>query len=278
MNRLQDIDIVIITALSEEKQALKKCFGIEFEAVAKNGIHYNLGIIEYKNRAINIATVQQIDMGPIPAAVIATKSITEWRPAVIAMTGICAGIKSLTKMGDIIFSSQVFDHTAGTYKNGSITPFQQSIGQDQWVLQFIQSIIDDEKNIEKISSSHPRPNNAIEKIDIHIGPMASGSFVVKDQEYIKNLLSRTSKLYGVDMESYGVAAAAKICSSPFDNVMWLVTKGVVDYADNKKKDDWHSYCAFASAKFLMIMINEILKRDNAYAWLENQRKAKTPEI
>ncbi len=278
MNRLEDVDIVIITALSEEKQALKKCFGIEFKAVAKNGIHYNLGTIKYKNRAINVATVQPIDMGPIPAAVIATKSIIEWRPVIIAMTGICAGMKSLTKMGDIIVSSQVFDHTAGTYKNGSITPFQQSIGQDQWVLQFIQSITDDEKNIEEISSSHPRPNNAIEKIDIHVGPMASGSFVVKDPEYIKNLLDKTSKLYGVDMESYGVAAAAKICSSPFENVMWLVTKGVVDYADNKKNDDWHSYCAFASAKFLMITINEILKRDNSYAWLENQRKAKTSGI
>ena len=52
--------------------------------------------------------------------------------------------------------------------------------------------------------------------------MESGSFVVKDSEYIKNPLDKTSKLYGVDMESYGVAAAAKICSSPFDNVMWLV--------------------------------------------------------
>ena len=46
MNRLQDIDIVIITALSEEKQALKNCFGIEYKAVAKNGIHYNLGTIK----------------------------------------------------------------------------------------------------------------------------------------------------------------------------------------------------------------------------------------
>ncbi|GEM_PF-2466108 len=31
--------------------------------------------------------------------------------------------------------------------------------------------------------------------------MASGSFVVKDSEYIKDLLNKTSKLYGVDMES-----------------------------------------------------------------------------
>ena len=274
MNRPQDIDIVLITALSEEKLALQNCFGIEFEAVVKNGIHYNLGTVKYKKRAIHVATVQPIDMGPIPAAVIATKSIIEWQPVIIAMTGICAGIKSLTKMGDIIVSSQVFDHTAGTYTNGSITPFQQSIGQEQWVLQFIQSIIDDETNIEEISLSHPKPKSATGKIDIHIGPMASGSFVVKDSEYIKDLLDKTSKLYGVDMESYGVASAAKICLSPFYNVTWFVAKGVVDYADNKKKDNWHSYCAFASAKFLKIIINELLKRDNSYAWLENQRKAK----
>ena len=277
MNQPLNIDVVVITALSEEKQALKSCFGIDFETVVKHGIHYNVGTIKYKDRAINVATVQPIDMGPIPAAVIATRSIIEWQPFIIAMTGICAGMKSLTKMGDIIVASQVFDHTAGTYKNGSITPFQQSIGQDQWVLQFIQSIMDNEKEIEEISSSHPRPAKDHGKTNIHIGPMASGSFVVKDSSYMESLLDKTSKLYGIDMESYGVASAAKICSSAFDNVVWLVTKGVADHADNKKKDDWHSYCAFASAKFLMIMLNEILKRDNSYAWLENQRKAQIPE-
>ncbi len=111
------------------------------------------------------------------------------------------------------------------------------------------------KNIEEISLSHPKPKSATGKIDSHIGPMASGSFVVKDSEYIKDLLNKASRLYGIDMESYGVASAAKMCSSPFSNVTWLVTKAVVDYVDNKKKDDWHSYCAFASAKSLIIIIN-----------------------
>lgn len=276
MNKLPDIDLVIITALSEEKQALKKCFGIDFETVVKNGIDYNVGEIKYHNRAINLATVQPVDMGPIPAAVIATRSIIEWQPSIIAMTGICTGIKSLTNMGDIIVASQVFDHTAGTYKNGTITPFQQSIGQDHWVLQFIQSMVDNNRFIDEVNTCHPRPKNTNGKLNVHIGPMASGSFVVKDGAYVESLLDKTSKLYGVDMESYGVASAAKICSSPFDNVMWLVTKGVVDHADNKKKDDWHEYCAFTTAKFLMLLINEILKRDKAYSWLENQRQAKSP--
>ncbi|WP_186544958.1 hypothetical protein [Synechococcus sp. ROS8604] len=91
MNRPQDINFVIVTSLLEEKQALQNCLGIEFEAIAKNRIHYNLGTVKHKKRAINVAIVQPIDMGPIPAAVIATKSIIEWQPVVIAMTGICAG-------------------------------------------------------------------------------------------------------------------------------------------------------------------------------------------
>ncbi len=84
------------------------------------------------------------------------------------------------------------------------------------------------KNIEEISLSHPKPKNATGKINSHIGPMASGSFVVKDSEYMKDLLNKTSKLYGIDIESYGIASAAKICSSLFVNVTWLVTKGVVN--------------------------------------------------
>ena len=72
MNQPLNIDVVVITALSEEKQALKSCFGIDFETVVKHGIHYNVGTIKYKDRAINVATVQPIDMGPIPACLLYT--------------------------------------------------------------------------------------------------------------------------------------------------------------------------------------------------------------
>lgn len=272
LNEQLDVDLLVITALSEEKKALKHCFCISFDSVSKSGINYNIGTLKHADRHITIATVQPNEMGPIPAAVLTTKAIIEAQPKAVAMTGICAGIKSLTKLGDLIVANQVFDHTAGTYKNGSLTPFQQAINQDQWILQFIRALLDKEPLLDEVFASHPLPTEIREKPVVHVGPIASGSIVVKDEDYVDNLLERTSKLYGVDMEAYGVAHAAAICSNAFRNVPWIVIKGVVDHADNNKGDDWHSYCSFVSAKFLMRMLGAVLDGDKAYRWLESARE------
>ena len=266
------VDLVVITALSEEKKALKDCFGIDFERVSRDGIHYYLGSLNYGDRQINIAAVQPVDMGPVSAAVIAARSIVEWNPSLIVMTGICAGVKGLTRLGDLVVASQVFDHTAGTYREGLIIPFQQSIRQEHWVLQFVQSVLEDEAVFDEIAGCYPMPVKTSVKPDIHVGTMATGSFVVKDSGYVSNLLEKTSKLYGIDMESYGVASAAEICSSALRRVTWLVIKGVVDHADIKKTDNWHPFCAFASAKFLHTLIYQLLSRDASYQWLKRSRE------
>ncbi|MEB3307374.1 MAG: hypothetical protein VKK98_04385, partial [Cyanobacteriota bacterium] len=69
LQRFDRADFVLITAISEEQKAMKKCFGVGFEATLRDGIHYSVGVLGRGERFFRIAAVKPAEMGPIPAAV-----------------------------------------------------------------------------------------------------------------------------------------------------------------------------------------------------------------
>ena len=75
-----------------------------------------------------------------------------------------------------------------------------------------------------------------------------------------------------DMESYGVALAASMCSTPGRTVHAVIVKGVVDYANGSKNDDWHDYAAYASAAFARHVLEATY--DRAVAFRKNNRHAR----
>jgi nucleoside phosphorylase len=88
-----------------------------------------------------------------------------------------------------------------------------------------------------------KPSTALR---FHIGPGASGSAVVADNSTVEAIQQQHRKLTGLDMEAYGVAAAAR--SSCIPKPTALVIKSVVDFANSKKSDKWHGYACHVSAR------------------------------
>lgn len=71
---------------------------------------------------------------------------------------------------------------------------------------------------------------------IHFGKFASGDSVIKSGEDRDQLTARTGAI-GFEMESVGV----------WDTFPCVVIKGVSDYADSHKNDDWHHFAAASAA-------------------------------
>ena len=89
---------------------------------------------------------------------------------------------------------------------------------------------------------------------IFLKAMGSGSSVVDDNKTILEAAKNQDDLYGIDMEAYGVALAAKIFHVP-----WLIIKGIQDYGDGEKnttEQEARDYAAFASAA----VIRKVVKR------------------
>lgn len=89
------------------------------------------------------------------------------------------------------------------------------------------------------------PGNAPKtKLQLHIGPLASGASVVNDIQPVNEILEHWRKLIGLEMEAHGVHLAAIGTAKRRE---FLCMKSICDFA-SKKTDRWQCYAAYTSAQ------------------------------
>jgi len=245
------VDIVLIFAVADEKDMAYKVFGIEgitptFESTYR--FFYNIATVDN----INVALIMQQDMGMTSAGVTATSAILAFKPKLIAMTGICAGKKTDTKLADIIIPSEVFDYSRGK-KNINGTEFRatyQQLGKN--IFGYVQNNVNAEL-LNKIRIGFAFGDYPNRDISIHTKPLATGTWVVNDPEVLEAIGAHIQgNCIGLDMEAYAIALAAHT----FDT-SWMILKSVQDYADGNKDQDelpFRKFAAYSSAKLLHELI------------------------
>jgi nucleoside phosphorylase len=261
-------DILLLTGLYEELQWIQRVTGFPFERFVYQGTSYLVADVRRGSRSIRIVTLRQLEKGLTMAAITATKALCIWKPSVVVMTGICAGVRGSVELGDLIVATQCFEHSSGQLRDGYLIPSQNRVAIQPWLLDFLTSLTDSSAMLEQIQASYtqPLPDEFVGKI--HYGSMACGPQVIKDQAYIDQLKAMEYSLLGLDMESYGVALAASMCSTHAHGIVHLIVKGVTDFADSGKSDVWHDYCSYASAAFVVALLDQLFSRDHAYARLK----------
>lgn len=90
------------------------------------------------------------------------------------------------------------------------------------------------------------------------GPLASGSAVLSDGVIIGDVRNQHQELIGIEMEIYGLYAAAYSASDP--QPAYIALKGVCDFADPDKEDGYQEYAAYASAQVLRILLERYADR------------------
>jgi nucleoside phosphorylase len=90
--------------------------------------------------------------------------------------------------------------------------------------------------------SHPRdPARKKDRPRIHQGPIGSGNKVLKSAK-VRNDISGKFGLRAIEMEGSGIADAAWAHGKSF-----MIVRGICDYANDTKMDDWQDYAACAAA-------------------------------
>lgn len=261
-------DILLLTGLHHELQWIQKVTGFAFERCLRQGTSYLVTEVRQGHRSVRIVTLRQLEKGLTTAAITATKALCLWQPNAVVMTGICAGVRGTTELGDLVVATQCFEHAAGQLRDGQLIPAQNRVSIQPWLFDFLISMTDSPGTLERIQAGYDQPLPVHSATKIHYGSLACGSQVIKDKAYVEQLKSKEYSLVGLDMESYGVALAASMCSTHSHSIVPLIVKGVCDFADTDKSDDWHDYCSYASASFVLAILEQILSRDHAYARLK----------
>jgi len=182
-------------------------------------------------------------MGMVASAVLTVNMIAKFRPRLLAMVGICAGVKGECNIGDVLVADPSWD-----WQMGKLSPDGLSVSPDQIDIptavstRFVQ-LADAKQMWLELYESYPGPKPA-NLPTVKVGPVTSGSAVLADAKLLAEIRKQHRKLIGVDMELYGVYAASRDCSPP--NPITFGLKSVCDYADSQKSDEFQEYAAHMS--------------------------------
>ncbi len=253
-----DYDICVLNALrAPELEAIYSNWPLNLgaEFLLRRNILCRTGTVKLGGAERRIACAHLSQMGPIASAHAATAVLSEFRPRVLIMTGICGGFADHVNVGDVVIAEKSWDWQSGKWTDEGTL----SIATDQ--RDASPELVAEARSADTVLSSLyeayllKKPPVSPKLI---VGPMVTGSSVVASLDIQKVFRTQHRKMVGVDMECYGLYYAAENhASAP---VRTLCVKAVSDLADRAKDDDFQVYGSYISAQLALEILTRFFSR------------------
>lgn len=245
-------DIAIITALDTVEFTAVRALPCGWQPLRfpYDETRYWSGNIQEGNRNISVVTASAPRMGMPSSAVLASKVVHQFRPRLMVMLGLCAGRAEKVNLGDVIVADPTWDWGSGkiTSENDQpkFDPAPHQLDLDGSLISAMKDIAEDPVALARIkqAASGRKPSS---ELRVHFGPLVSGAAVVAYKPTFDALLEQHRGILGLDMEAYAIATASLGSGRP--RPYSLIIKGVCDFADKQKSDDYQEYAASVSAAF-----------------------------
>lgn len=260
----EQVDYAIITTVPVETKAVRALAKDWRRIVFENDPNsYYVAEFEKDGLKKKVVNVQSSDMGMVAASISTMNLNYHFKPKYIFITGIAAGIGDHC-YGDIIVPSEVWNYSSGKYvdKEGELSflPEPKVIPLDEKMANLVRQ--DYLKVLKEIHEAWPI-NNEVDllinktKLSIYSSPLASGAAVIANFQLVKDMiLSHSRKTGGIDLEAYGVFAAARsLCDN---KPIAVCVKSISDFANKDKGDGYQPYASYTSACFTKYMIMDLL--------------------
>ena len=250
------VDVVIITALAKERDAVLRHLNSAEETTVKNRTYYK-SVIQHENGrdSYTVVLLNLSSMGNTESAVATTQAITIWNPSQIILAGIAGGIKKgdSRSLGDIVVGEQIVGYELGRISDGKTERRFQVLRPAHKLLEAARSLSPEEW---VFAATKSRPDGSSDRTipKVHFGVVASGEKVVADKDLSNELQSTWSQLIGIEMEGYGASLAAFEAET---TPGMILVKGICDWADPSKNDDWQEYAADISAAFIVALLKRV---------------------
>src|SRR6266516_3061572 len=162
------------------------------------------------------------------------------------MVGIAGGVPGTVALGDVVVSDFVY-----YYEPAKRTPK----GEQRRAQQFLSDRLLYGRALayeagewrSDITIAHPGAAQAdVPFPKAYFGAIGSGEKVIADARALSRLLKECPRLLAVAMEGAGVARAATQQPHP---PPFIEVRGICDYANEQKNDDWQPFAAEAAAAF-----------------------------
>lgn len=251
-------DVLVLTALPVELSAARMAFGVDEETpAAKTDIGQNHWRVQLRTSKGTVATCTIATFGTagnVDAAVTTATLLMEFKPKLVIMIGIAAGMRDKTALGDVVIADRVVAYEgAALLAGGQIEARPEMYRPDFSVQQDISNYLASAKSVtEHLGRARERqglefPATSLAG-DVSKGLMpkaatfASGEKLLRDPEKFRQQRELHGKVEVAEMEAVGIFAA---CTQ--HRVPSLVIRGISDFGDEKKDNSFHDLASRAAA-------------------------------
>lgn len=253
-------DFIIFTALSKERLGFASDEQIKFESVARYGL--DLWDCEVAGRAGTIVLLPR--MGLVNATAVVSRVLERYAPEVMAMSGICGGIRGNCELGQLLIADVCWEYQSGKWLDEAFEaePYQTKL--DEGTRAVLSKLLDDGDLLANLEHGFRGKSRPAEVSKPKLAAFTSGSAVIASEKRLKGVEMQHRKVAGIDMEVYGFHRAIELSGQ---QVKSFSAKVVVDRADMAKDDRLHEYGSYLSARFVLKALPYLLGDQSTVAGL-----------
>lgn len=261
-------DIAILTASNDEfdsiKGLLEECH--EIEGPYNDATIYYEGLIRTTSKTYKVVLPFPLSMGIEAAVCITTKLINHYNPSFLIMTGVCAGNKNITNIGDIVIAEKSvnYNNVVEIDKMGkdSKKKFMQNADSINKNLKSRLSLYSRSHHIKEIQDNYADKEKFPKELKCHIGLVVTGSSLVRSAPKIKEINEDYHGVVAMDMETHGFYYTSSN-SVNISTPNFVSIKGVSDFGDDSphkvSADDRKKYALFTSSNAAITYIKKVMK-------------------
>lgn len=256
------VDIAIVTVLEVELNAVLcalDCGHPETEHKRSGEFRYWFGTIKrYQNRPLSVVVTMVGEPRNVPCAICVEHVLNDFDVGLLMLVGIAAGPREKVKLGDAVAAERIYDyeHVRLELRKffGIPTLLKKSLPRPQFT--------DVKKNIKvalEIYDEHRMQayfRELLQKVDrnkllhlsseftprLHKGTIAAGEKLFADGSLSRMYKRADQRIRAGDQEDSGFVQVAEL-----KNIEWCVFRGICDYGDPTKGDNWHFAAALSAA-------------------------------
>lgn len=248
-------EFLIICALTKEAKGFQDAGYKVGASITINGLQCREIVISGKTGTIITAP----RMGLVNCAIITSRAIDLFKPKLVCMSGICAGIEGKANIYDIVISQVCQQHDFGKWSAKGYEPEIYNIQLlpklERRILELLdtETLINSAKHGITLSRSEFPEGQEFFDPKIILAATSSGSAVVADEKMVDGIKAQHRKMTAFEMEAFAVYEASRLATTP---PLYFSAKAVVDDGGKNKGDDFHRIACILSAKTVHQIIEQ----------------------
>lgn len=266
----------IITVVGPELHAVQDVFRVDrYKDVlsVRGSLYYHGTFNSERRRQLSIPVsvpvlIHCLSRAGNAAAAAATARISAlFDVAHAVLVGIAAGIEGKVRIGDVVVPRVVVDNTAIVATEGQRKPRPVMKGPPHVMAQLMRNYRPDPKRwhtslLQLAMAPDPLPGleawcatHVAAAPEVQESAIFSSDILLRDPDVLNSSTFLHEQIRIGEMESGGFIEA---CESETPVIPWYVVRGVSDFGDKRKSDQFHAWASYAAATLLKDILEDIL--------------------